>query len=193
MAEVLPPASQGVVQIEHQDLQPGFQFRTQAGIYAGLKIGNVLWMSDTDDERAWNQDVLQRSRGDVLIAGLGLGMVVLPIIEKAAVNSVTVIERNADVVALVRPHLEAFAAPGSAVKLKIVVADINKWRPQPLGRSRRLFDAIYFDIWPDICTDYLDDMKILHATFRPFLRRGGWVGSWQYEHLRECRRDGRWR
>jgi hypothetical protein len=184
MADVLPQAERGQAQIEHKELRPTFRFRTKPGLYAGLKIDGRLWMSDTDDERDWNHEALTRARGNVLVAGLGLGMVVLPMLEKDTVATVTVIEQNQDVIDLVRPHLEAWVAPVAAAKLRILPGDIHTWRPATKGRQ---FDVVYFDIWADICTDNLRDIAALHKAFRPYLRKGGWMDSWQRQELKDLR------
>ncbi len=49
----------------------------------------------------------------------------------------------------------------------------------------------WFDIWDDLCTDNLEQMKILH---RKFARKAAWKGSWgkeflQYQKLREDKND----
>lgn len=137
-------------------------------------------MSDTDAERRSNYEVVRRATGDVLVAGLGLGMIFHPILAKPEVRSVTVVEKFADVVALVEPTL-------SPVKLRVVVADIFAWKP-PTGVK---WDAIYFDIWPDICVDNLKEMATLHRRFSRRLNPSGWMGSWKYGELLALRQRGR--
>lgn len=65
---------------------------------AQLHVGGQLMMTDADFEHNTNYEVCRQSRGDVMIAGLGLGMILHPILKNPKVESVTVIEKHQDVV-----------------------------------------------------------------------------------------------
>jgi spermidine synthase len=120
-------------------------------------------MTDAEFERATNVEFMDAARGDVLIAGLGIGLILDPIIPKC--KSVTIIERERDVIKLVGPHFPS---------VKCIHADIDSWTPERGAK----YDVIYFDIWPDICEGDLMIAKRLHSRFRKYLRRGGWMRSW---------------
>lgn len=157
------------------------------GVYCRLTVGRVLMMTDTHMEQNSNYTVVREAKGKVLIGGLGIGMVLLPILEKPEVTSVTVIEKYADVVKLVEPHIRA-AAGKNADKLKIIVADALEWKP-PKGEK---WDTIYWDIWPEICTDNLKDMEVLHRRFARRKTPGGWMDSWmRVRLLRQKEREKR--
>jgi len=149
------------------------------GTYCGLKRasenGNSswdsLWMSDTQMERATNHDIVRQARGDVLIIGLGLGMVPYALCRKPEVTSVTVLELEPEVIALVAPHV-------THKKLRVICAD---GRQPPL--RGRLFDTIYLDIWTNISSDNWKDMKPLLALYRKFRRAGGLVTGWLKEYV----------
>jgi hypothetical protein len=193
MANVVPEAVVGLAKVEHftvsesdsrwSSIRPG-DF-VPPGKYARLFVGGRLMMSDTTMERATNYEVVREARGDVLIAGLGLGLILLPILRKKEVRSVLVVEKYQDVVAAVAPAIRA-AAGKDEDKLGFVVADIMEWKPA----KGLKWDCIYFDIWPDVCTDNLEEMATLH---RRFARRNkGWMGSWNQDTLRYYRdRDRR--
>ena len=148
--------------------------------YTRLLVNGDLMMTDVDFEQRTNTLVVSRARGDVLIAGLGIGMILVPILQKREVNSVTVVEKERDVIACVAPRFFPSA------KLKVIRADIWTWRPEPFPR----YDAIYFDIWPDICTDNLAEITKLHRAFRKYLKPDGWMDSWCRDYLRDMRRRG---
>ena len=134
-------------------------------------------MSDFHYERVTCEEVVRRAHGDVLIAGLGLGMILHPILKIEAVRSVTVIEKYQDVMDLVLPTLAVND------KLQVVVGDICTWKP-PRGRR---YDVIWFDIWPDIEPTRLPEMTRLHRRYRRWLNRANpdcWMESW---HRRETR------
>jgi hypothetical protein len=146
-----------------------------------LVNGNLL-MSDGDNEIATNADFVRRAHGHVLIAGLGLGLILKPIISSKAVASLTVIEKYRDVVELVHPH---YRCP----KLIVMCADIFDWRPA----KGTLYNVIYFDIWGDMNTDNLSEMARLHRSFAKYLDRSDpkcWMTSWEHGQLLARRRRG---
>jgi hypothetical protein len=198
MAEVVPEGQYGTASVEHfvidqrtalftalrEVVTGGREQAADAGRYAKLRVNGCLVMSDTPMERDSNREVVRQARGHVLIAGLGLGLIVLPILRKTVVSRVTVVEESADVIALVEGPVRRRAGSTSR-KLTVVHADIFDWRPSP---ARREFDVIYFDIWSDISTDNLVDMTYLRRQFARRLLRGGWAGCWKQEELQLLQR-----
>ena len=67
---------------------------------------NELMMSDTEMERRTNRGFYLYANGDVLVGGLGIGMVLLAVQAKEDVNSVTVVELHQEIIDLVAPQLE---------------------------------------------------------------------------------------
>jgi len=150
-----------------------------AGEYTRLYVKGMLMMSNTPMEERTNRDIIRFSHGKVLIAGLGIGMILSEILDKNEVESVTVIEKFKDVIDLVSPH---FDSP----KLKIINADIFEWKPD----KGEVYDTIYFDIWPDICTDNLEEIKTLHLRGRYWKNKSNpnaWMDSWMYGALKRKR------
>lgn len=193
MADVIPEGQRGNWAVEHFTITPdtwqGFGVeRIDPGRYCRLSVGGSCMMSDTQMEQRTNRDAVKLAHGDVLIGGLGIGMIVLPMLEDPTVDTVTVIEKHQDVIDLVAPTLKAW--PNGGQKLTVLQGDVKTWRPATKGRH---WDLIYFDIWIGLCTDQVDEMKALHLAFRPHVRAGGRVTSWEYEHLRDLKRAGRWR
>lgn len=183
MASIVPAGQIGKVKIEHLTITDRGGIHalvhgagTRNGTYALLKVNGGVVMSDTDLELRSNMDAVLDAKGDVLIGGLGLGMITLPILAKPHVRSVLVVELRQEVIDLVRPHIVK-AAGADGPKLQVVQGDIRTWQPATKGRQ---FDYIYFDIWNDICADNRPDMVRLHRAFRPYLRKGGHVTSWQW-------------
>ncbi len=163
VADILPVDRRGVAQIERQD--DGSTV---------LSIRGVPYMSDTPLEEVTNREFVEAARGDVLIAGLGLGFALRPVLAKPEVATVTVLEIEQDVLDLVGARLQA--CPGGE-KLRLVRADVRQWQP------RLTWDVIYFDIWPDIAQANHAEMLALHERYRPCLREGGWMRSWTQDLL----------
>ncbi len=141
---------------------------TPPGNYTGLANRDGIVMSDAPDERRDMWDPVRRARGQVLINGLGLGLVAGCCLEKPEVDSVVVIEISQDVIDLVAPH---YYKRYDRARLEIIRADALTYQP-PKGDE---YDVVWHDIWPDICSDHLPQMHTLH---RKYGRRTLWQGSW---------------
>jgi len=158
-------------------LRPG-QY-VPAGDYVQLNVDGVLMMTDTRNERNTNWDVVDQSKGRVFIAGLGIGMICHAIAAKREVKKITVLEKSQGVIDLVAPTLPK--------KVEVIQGDIFEFKPA----KETQFDTIYFDIWPDLCTDNLPQMGKLHRRFRRHLAPDGWIDSWCRDSLRARQRRER--
>jgi hypothetical protein len=180
---LLPEGKKGVAEVKHfsvdNDSPQDFRAPVSHGDYASLYVNGELVMSDTMMEKQSNRQFVREAKGDVLIAGLGIGMILLPTLNKAEVTSITVIEKEQDVIDLVSPHYQHD-------KLKVICADIFEWSPA----KGQKFDTIYFDIWPNICIDNLDDMEKLHKRARSWRNKGCFLSSWMLDELRALKRRG---
>jgi hypothetical protein len=192
ITEVIPQGKAGDVEITHfiidehesmmSSLRGGMSY-VLPGKYAKLTINNKVVMSNTRMEKMTNGDFIYHANGDVLIAGLGLGMIIFPILSRTDIKSVTVIEKNENVIALVSPHIRDN-------RFRVVQSDIFTWRPERGSK----FDTIYFDIWNDMSIDNLAQISKLHQGFKSYLNRNNparWMNSWCRDYLRnEKRRYG---
>lgn len=142
------------------------------GTYKKIIIHGRLTMSDTPKERHDHSDFIYSARGDVLINGLGMGCCLKSVLNKDNVTSVTVIEKNSDVIELVGPHFP---------EANIIHADAFEFQP-PKGKR---YGAVWHDIWADICTDNLSDMHKLH---RKYGRYCDWQGSWSRPEIERAKR-----
>lgn len=153
----------------------GRMFKMKTGTYVKLIVDGELMMSDSPMERYTNIDFIQKAKGKVFIAGLGIGMVLNAILNKPEVSQVVILEKYQDVIDLVHP---LYSHP----KLTVICGDVFEY---DMPKSEK-FDCIYFDIWPDIDGDNYKDMKLLHAKYRKNkASKNSHISSWLYE---ECRR-----
>jgi hypothetical protein len=136
----------------------------------------VTWMSDTPFEFECLKDVVEFARGDVLIIGLGIGLLPTLIKDKPEVKSITVVELNEDVINLVWNQIKTD-------KMKIVKGDAFEFLKSTLEK----FDTIHVDIWADIIQPYEEIDKVTKLAGR-ILNGGGKVFCWlseNYELIRE--------
>lgn len=153
----------------------GFNFRTYfdlwPGLYTYLCEDDEYIMSDTPTEIFTNVEFVSHAHGDILIAGLGLGIMLKMLQELPRVKSVTVVEKETEIIQLVEDQLNL------PENFKIVEEDIFHYTPD------KKYDVIYFDIWSDISGDALSEVEFLEKRFKEFLTPGekSWCGSWTQE------------
>tara|TARA_R100001530_G_C4307705_1_gene152162 strand:+ start:51 stop:539 length:489 start_codon:yes stop_codon:yes gene_type:complete len=83
-----------------------FQRSIEPGTYTKLVATNRLIMSDTPAEISDHLEIIYQAKGNVLINGLGIGMVVIVCARKKEVKKIIVNEISEDVIKLVAPFLK---------------------------------------------------------------------------------------
>lgn len=104
-----------------------------------LSKGNIELMNDHLPERESHKEVVLKSKGDVLLGGLGIGLVIIPLLKKEEVKTITVIEIAQEVVDLVYSHIKSFDTEN---KLNLIVADAYDYEFEPSKK----FDVMFIDI-----------------------------------------------
>lgn len=125
----------------------------------------ICYMSNTPAEIRDHENFINMATGDILINGLGLGMCVQALLEKDSVKSITVIEKEPDVIALVGPSI-------TDPRVTIINADAFEFEPT------EIYDYVWHDIWPDIHMNNLWDMERLYKKYSNFC---AWQGAWALE------------
>lgn len=160
----------------------GGTFFCPPGTYTRLTVKGKLWMSDTPMETRTQDRFIAAARGRVLVGGLGLGVVLRPLLAKPEVTAVIVVEINPDVIKIVGPK---FADP----RLVIMQGDVKDDGPIDVFAERgHTFDTIWLDVWPDINLDNEPEMKRLTAMWRRVLAPKGWIGCWGRVEAKKARK-----
>ena len=136
-----------------------------SGKYVRLQNSNGVVMSNTQLEYRTNKPFIDAAHGNVLVAGLGLGMVLNPLASKLEVEHITVVEVDPDVIALVLPHYEHIK------NLTVICDDIMDFEPK---ESNVKFDVAMFDIWPCMAVENLLDMQVLEDLFENIPQKFFW-------------------
>ncbi len=108
------------------------------------------WMTLTPNEILTMQHSIDHASGDVLVYGLGLGYYAFMVSQKASVNSVTVVDFDADIISLFCHHmLPQFA---NADKITVLECDaFDHARQCAFRRSNGVpFDYVFIDLWHDV-------------------------------------------
>ncbi len=142
----------------------------------------VVVMSDTPGEISDHMEFILRAKGNVLVHGLGLGVVLKALLAKEDVTHVTVVEKDSEVIELVAPHylnitqeeLGKFST-GMEIHAKgisIRCDNAYTWEPEKGQR----WDCVWHDIWDFISAKNKPKMERLH---RRFGQRCDFQDSWQ--------------
>jgi hypothetical protein len=138
-----------------------------------------VMMSDYPDEKITNQKFIENAYGDVLIFGLGIGLIVFPLINETDVRSITIVEKDPDLPGLVGPVIKTL---DTSSKVTILNGDVFEFA----DKLDQKYDTIYFDIWARITDESFDEMEKLHEMYRPLLRsEESYMDSWRYDSKKE--------
>jgi hypothetical protein len=126
-----------------------------AGTYKRLMRNGHCVMSNTPDEIDDLKRFIWKAKGSVLVNGLGIGVLLKALLNNPEITDVTVIEKSEDVIKLVAPVYLADS------RVNIINDDAFEYKPP----KDKKYDAVWHDIWDDICADNLDEMKRLHRKY----------------------------
>ena len=109
--------------------------------YLALLKNNEIWMSLNPNEIKTMEPYIERAQGHVLVLGLGMGYVAYMMANKKEVKSVTVIEKDSNVINIFNNLL--WPSFSSKEKIKIINDDALSY----LKRKQKDFNYIFADIW----------------------------------------------
>jgi hypothetical protein len=134
-----------------------------------------MWMSTTPQERIMMYNNGQRSRGHVLVGGLGLGLYPQYAALGAAGEATrfTAIEQSAAVRAMVEPTLQA----AISVPLEVRTGDVEAVLRGPVLER---YDTIFLDTWETLDAALLKQVNDLRDQSLRHLAPGGEVLLWGY-------------
>ena len=125
---------------------PQIGFFEEAFAYPAMLEDGRIWMSVTPNEIETMKAPLRDAHGRVLTYGLGLGYFAYMAARKEAVSSVTVVEQNADVIALFQEHILPQFENGG--KVRVVQGDAFAFAAQRTPADG--FDFAFADLWHDV-------------------------------------------
>lgn len=213
MYEILPEGKSGKVAVEHFEVNFACSEMTKLraalnpdtrwyeyiapGKYTRLLINGTLFMTDTGHERWSSLPLLDNARGNVLVTGLGLGMVLTPLLANPKVKKVVVVEKNSDVAQVVLPPLMKYWQSCHFLRVRDVVRDVAvslgdawTWNPykETIQKGQK-FDTIFHDIWATFGPELLPEFRKLKRRYRKWLAKDGWTGCWAEDTCRQLRRE----
>lgn len=128
------------------------------------RLFSTIVMSNTPAEIADHTPFIQRAEGNVLIFGLGLGLVVQALIDKPQVKRIKIIDSSEDVIKLSGNYYKSISD-----KVEIILEDAFTYD------DNEFHDCIWFDIWDDITSENLPEMKQLKKKWKG---KCNYIGFW---------------
>lgn len=113
--------------------------------FPAILENGIEWMTVTPNEVETMREPIMQSVGKVLTLGLGLGYFAFHASEKPSVESVTVIEKDAEVIKLFQTYL--LPQFPNRHKIRIIEADAFAYMETFMPREK--YDFIFSDIWHD--------------------------------------------
>ena len=137
-------AADMIIRDDFTEIPPLGFFKEEFRFPAVLEDGNE-WMTLTPVDLDTSDEAIESARGKVVTFGLGLGYYTYMVSEKDEVASITVVEKDPDVIALFREYvLPQFSHPE---KVHIVNADAFEYAEKEMPKER--FDLAFVDTWRD--------------------------------------------
>ena len=108
--------------------------------YLALTEGNNIWMSLNPNEIETMKPFINKAKGNVLVLGLGMGYVPFMMAMKSEVKSITIIEKDSEIIGLfntlIYPNFK------NKEKIKIIEDDAINYT-----RKNNRYDYIFADLW----------------------------------------------
>lgn len=142
--------------------------------YLALCQEKNIWMSLNPNEIETMTPFIKKAHGNVLVMGLGMGYVPFMMLEKSEVKSITIIERDQDIINLFNKLL--FPYFPSKNKITIIKDDAIKYQP------KQKFDYIFADLWhtPE------DGIELFVKLKKKYTHVDCWLETSMYALLRRC-------
>jgi len=131
--------------------------------------GKTVWMSDAPLEQESILPAVPLARGDVLICGLGIGLLPTLIKNKKSVKHIDIVEINKEVIELV---FEQIKTP----KMSVIHADAWKY----LAETENKYDFVHVDIWGSITAPIKEIARAIELASR-CLKPNGKIRCWMQE------------
>ena len=143
--------------------------------YLALTEGNNIWMSLNPNEIETMKPFIYKAKGNVLVLGLGMGYVPFMMANKPEVKSITIIEKDPEIIGLfntlINPNFK------NKEKIKIIEDDAINYT-----KKNNRYDYIFADLWhsPDDGLSLFVQLKRINRNI------DCWLEVSMYALLRRC-------
>lgn len=161
----------------------GYQENSQIGYfkqkfsYLALTEGNNIWMSLNPNEIETMKPFIDKGKGNVLVLGLGMGYVPYMLAIKDSVKSITIIEKDQNIIDLFNDLIWPKFA--NKEKIKIIKDDAVLYVKK---QKEATYDYIFADLWhePEDGLSLFVELKKINPAI------DCWLNDSMYALLRRC-------
>lgn len=111
--------------------------------YLCLSENNRAWMSIRPSEMETQKEYIEKLTGDVLIFGLGLGYAAYLTALKEDVKSVTIVEKNKEIIDIFKKHI----LPQFKTDTKVIIIEDDAHNLFKDVEKMNSYDSCFIDIW----------------------------------------------
>lgn len=140
-----------------------------------LRHLDKIVMSNTPQESMMMRREAQKAKGNALVAGLGLGIILRFLRPKC--DTITVVEKNEDVIKLYRKYA------GERPMCDKIIHDSIEGHLGGNGLSR--YDYVHLDTWYDLHAELLPHVNYLIKLARTRLNTRGIIRAWGLDWMRK--------
>ena len=146
--------------------------------YLALTQGNNVWMSLNPNEIETMKPFIEKGKGHVLVLGLGMGYVPYMLSLKDDVKSITIIEKDPEIISLFNKSIYPYFEHQE--KIKIIQNDAIDYLHKKQKEAG--YDYIFADLWhdPDDGLPLFVKLKNINSKI------DCWLGVSMYALLRRC-------
>lgn len=137
-------------------------------------VTQLTWMSLTPGEVLTQKAGIAMATGRVVVGGLGLGWLLKEVAAKPEVTEIVVVERNARLLAWLRPVLTAKFPAVAAKVVTWVSDDVYLFMASDLTARRHAAVTYLLDIWPRLGDADFDALFSLYETLLGPKKIWGW-------------------
>ncbi len=131
---------------------------------------DLIWMSNVAFEIGTHERYASEVTGDVLIVGLGLGYNSIQAEDKKDVTSITIVEKEEEVIELVAEHI---------AHRKVTVVHDSILHYFETLRNNVKYDYIWFDIFPNDPIYFPEEVALLTDLAERHLKGQGKIRFWK--------------
>ena len=146
--------------------------------YLALTEGNNIWMSLNPNEIETMKPYINKAKGNVLVLGLGMGYVPFMLSLKNCVKSITIIEKDQEIINLFNELI--YPSFVNKEKIKIIKGDAIEFARK--NQKEGTYDYIFADLWHDP----EDGLPLFVALKQINKNIACWLETSMYALLRRC-------
>jgi len=124
-------------------------------------------MCTTEFELLTNKPFLDNANGDVLIFGLGLGLIVFPILNDTDITSITIIENDESIIEYIGNKILEYDTDN-----KVTILSGDGYNYHTYMDQNEKYDTIFLDFWVELNKENIEEITLVKENYRSFLKDG---------------------